>query len=381
MGTGLQPRLSATVLPLLSQPSPRGPCSTTPTSTGEHGDRAGVRNGRCCRWGLPLSEPRLQGGDSSPFTSVSPRRRQLVHHAPLPAAWSHCLEGSEGPWGSDGWPSAPPRPSSQACLRVTPARRLEPRLWVLVRPVLQKGCRLAQRCSRAEAVPGTLLPSGLELRPVPSLACWLLSWGAQQLGQTLPTVTAHTWPSSFPPCGLAQEGTCLTPAHHSGPSNGPAALGDGCQVGRPSPRGSQAQGFRQEDGAPCPQPADLPTSAATASQSPAGPLCQPSLSVGLLRSHPPGALPREPCPLPLSGAPGAPLSLAPTHLGPRGSACAVCGFCGCDAPAPGSCRDSLPLAALATLMINSGLPVNIAGFADAQLLGHAAGCHGLTRRF
>lgn len=104
---------------------------------------------------------------------------------------------------------------------------------------------------------------------------------------------------------------------------------------------------------------------------PAFTLCGPA-EVPSTRGFAQRALP----PSPLSGAPGAPLSLAPTHLGPRGSA-AVCGFCGCDAPAPRLLQGQSPLGCPVTLMINSGLPVNIAGFADAQLLGHA-GCHGLT---
>ncbi|XDB64734.1 hypothetical protein AB1E18_018040 [Capra hircus] len=64
--------------------------------------------------------------------------------------------------------------------------------------------------------------------------------------ETLPTVTAHTRPSSFPPCGLAQEGARLTPAHRSGPSTDTALLSwvtdvrHGAQRAAASRRGSPA---------------------------------------------------------------------------------------------------------------------------------------------
>lgn len=78
--------------------------------------------------GASLSQdPWLQRGDFESFTSVSPRRRQLVHHKPLPAAWSHCLEGTKRALGLR-WVLCPFETLiSDPHLRVTPTRRLEPR--------------------------------------------------------------------------------------------------------------------------------------------------------------------------------------------------------------------------------------------------------------
>ena len=290
-------------------------------------------------------EPWLQGGDSESFISVSPKRRQLIHHTPLPAAWSHCLEGSEGPWGSDGhlcpFKTLVPGPH----LRVTPARGLEPRLPGAGEDLmLQKGswsdwlCVLAmqQRCR------GTLLSLGLGAEAhIPSLACWLLSWGAHWHRPQDPAHSHHPHTAELLPALLMplQAGTGGHPTDPRAPrrprhGHGPAILDDGCEAGEMVPAGSQAPGFRQGRRALCPQPADLPRLQPTASQSPAGPLCPPLPSLWACRGpvHL-GLCPESPAPLPPSGAPGAPLSSALTRLGPRGSA-AVCGFCGCGPPAP-----------------------------------------------
>lgn len=236
-------------------------------------------------------------------------------------------------------------------------------------------------CSpRRSGAGGHSCPSGLELRPTSFHSrAGFSAGGLSGTGpETLPTVTAHTRPSSFPPCGLAQEGARLTPAHRSGPSTDTALLSWVTDVrwGRPSPRGRRrrASGRKDAPRAPslrtCPICSPLPLRALQGR-------CASLHSLWACRGpiHP-GLCPESPALLPLSGAPGAPLSLAPTRLGPRGSA-AVCGFCGCDAPAPRLLQGQSPLGCPVTSMINSGLPVNIAGFADAQLLGHA-GCHGLT---
>lgn len=302
---GLQPRLSGDRPPLSASLPPRAPAHHP------HLHRSGRRPRRASETdgvvaGAFLSqEPWLQGGDSESFTSMSPRRRQLVHHTPLPAAWSHCLEGSKGPWGSDGCLCPFKTLVSGPRLRVTPARRLEPRPPGAGEDlVLQKGSRsgwlgvlAAQKRCR-----GTLLSLGLGAEAhVLSLACWLLSWGAQRHRPRDPAHGHRPHPAQLLPTLRTGTGGC--PPDPSAPQrpkhgHGPAVLGDGCQVGETVPAGSQAPGFRQERRAPCPQPADLPHLQPTASQSPAGPLCQPSLSVGLPRSHPPGALPREPCPPP-----------------------------------------------------------------------------------
>lgn len=189
---------------------------------------------------------------------------------------------------------------------MTPARGLEPRPPGAGEDlVLQKGswsgwlCVLGtQRCQ------GTLLSLRLGAEAhVPSLACWLLSSGARWHRPQDPAHSHRPHPAELLPALLMplQAGTGGHPTDPRAPrrprhGHGPAILDDGCEVGETVPAGSQAPGFRQGRRALCPQPVDLPRLQPPASQSPAGPPCQPSLSLWACR--PPGALPREPCPPP-----------------------------------------------------------------------------------